>query len=311
MRSTGSVQHFYGHGKLLLTGEYLVLDGAKALAVPTRFGQHMQVTATDEKAQGIHWRSVDDAGNTWLEVEYNEELEVLHATDDSLALRLQQLLRGAQAQQPSFPFSTHWSIATRLEFPRNWGLGSSSTLIHALSSWLGIDPFQLQLTVLGGSAYDIACAGASGPILYQLEGRNPAIEPVSFQPEFQSSLFFVYLGKKQDSRKEVAVYRQNKTTSLGAIEEVNRLTTAIQNSASLSEFEPLLFAHEQLLSEVLKRKPVKEQLFSDYAGAIKSLGAWGGDFVLATGSSSQHAYFRSKGYSIIVPYAEMVLENPI
>ena len=36
-------QTFYSNGKLLLTGEYVVLDGAKALAVPTRFGQNLIV----------------------------------------------------------------------------------------------------------------------------------------------------------------------------------------------------------------------------------------------------------------------------
>jgi len=30
---------FYSNGKLLITGEYLVLDGAKALALPTKYGQ--------------------------------------------------------------------------------------------------------------------------------------------------------------------------------------------------------------------------------------------------------------------------------
>ena len=34
---------FYSNGKLLLTGEYVVLDGATALAVPTRFGQDLIV----------------------------------------------------------------------------------------------------------------------------------------------------------------------------------------------------------------------------------------------------------------------------
>ena len=37
------MSQFYSHGKLLITGEYLVLDGAKALAVPTVFGQDLSV----------------------------------------------------------------------------------------------------------------------------------------------------------------------------------------------------------------------------------------------------------------------------
>ena len=34
-------QTFYSNGKLLITGEYLVLDGAKAFALPTKFGQNL------------------------------------------------------------------------------------------------------------------------------------------------------------------------------------------------------------------------------------------------------------------------------
>ena len=36
-------QTFYSNGKLLITGEYVVLDGAKALALPTKFGQSLLV----------------------------------------------------------------------------------------------------------------------------------------------------------------------------------------------------------------------------------------------------------------------------
>ncbi|PIZ07449.1 MAG: GHMP kinase, partial [Flavobacteriaceae bacterium CG_4_10_14_0_8_um_filter_34_31] len=40
---------FYGNGKLLLTSEYLVLDGAKALAIPTKYGQYLEVEKLSEK----------------------------------------------------------------------------------------------------------------------------------------------------------------------------------------------------------------------------------------------------------------------
>ncbi|MEO0404215.1 MAG: GHMP kinase, partial [Bacteroidota bacterium] len=48
-------------GKLLLTGEYLVLDGALALSVPTRFQQSMQVISQNDVAQ-IEWLSHDPSG---------------------------------------------------------------------------------------------------------------------------------------------------------------------------------------------------------------------------------------------------------
>ena len=49
-------QTFYSNGKLLLTGEYLVIDGAKAIAIPTKKGQSLSVKETEEGSQLI-WKS--------------------------------------------------------------------------------------------------------------------------------------------------------------------------------------------------------------------------------------------------------------
>ena len=40
---------FYSNGKLLLTGEYVVLDGATALAIPTKYGQYLEISASEKK----------------------------------------------------------------------------------------------------------------------------------------------------------------------------------------------------------------------------------------------------------------------
>ena len=46
---------------------------------------------------------------------------------------------------------------------------------------------------------------------------------------------------------------------------------------------------------------------SDDKGSVKSLGAWGGDFVLVTKRAGFEDYFKQKGYNIIVPFREMIL----
>ena len=43
------------------------------------------------------------------------------------------------------------------------------------------------------------------------------------------------------------------------------------------------------------------------SGTIKSLGAWGGDFVLATGDEEAQKYFKRKGYKTIIPFQDMIL----
>jgi len=63
------MRKFYSNGKLLLTGEYVVLDGAKALALPTKKGQSLLVEINDSKK--ISWNSFDCHKNKWFTTEIN------------------------------------------------------------------------------------------------------------------------------------------------------------------------------------------------------------------------------------------------
>lgn len=55
----------YSNGKLLLTGEYVVLDGATSLAVPTKFGQDLIVEPIKESQ--LIWGSFTHTGECWFE----------------------------------------------------------------------------------------------------------------------------------------------------------------------------------------------------------------------------------------------------
>lgn len=89
--------------------------------------------------------------------------------------------------------------------------------------------------------------------------------------------------------------------------EEGKSTMLVIASNSIDAFEKLLSQHEQILSEAMGIPTVKSQLFPDYKGAIKSLGAWGGDFILATDDGNAKDYFINKGYRTVIPYKEMVL----
>ena len=52
-------QYFFGHGKILLSGEYLVLDGALSLALPTKVGQSLSVQYTPSFSPTLTWKSFD------------------------------------------------------------------------------------------------------------------------------------------------------------------------------------------------------------------------------------------------------------
>ena len=300
---------FYSHGKLLITGEYAVLDGALSLATPTRKGQSMTVSPHD--GDTLLWTSRDPDGRIWFETQFGRE--ELDGGDSASAAhdirgRLLRILLTARKLNPEFLSGNGgFSVETRLEFPREWGLGSSSTLIHNLSQWAKTDPFELHRLSFGGSGYDIACAAHSCPLLFQRNNGLPMVQEVRFNPSFARQLYFVHLNRKQDSREAIAAYRRFNKLREGFIQEVSGLTRKILVSNTLQEFEKHIEAHEKLLSGILGIPTIKESLFQDFTGSIKSLGAWGGDFILATVHSQSPEYFAEKGFNTIVHFHEMVL----
>ncbi|MDX1758559.1 MAG: GYDIA family GHMP kinase [Arenibacter algicola] len=304
-------KQYYSNGKLLITGEYLVLDGAQSLAVPTLYGQSLSVKETQDKL--LTWKSLDDKGKPWFESDY--ELEHFDpvtkntVSEEALAISvtLKKILLEARKLNPSFlSTSQGYEITTALNFPREWGLGSSSTLINNIAQWAQIDAYVLLWNAFSGSGYDIACAQNNSPIIYQLKNSRPIVHSASFNPTFKSDLYFVYLNQKQNSRDGIAQYRNKEFNAFSAISQINSITQRILTCTRLSQFDKLIKKHESILSEILGTPTVKERLFPDFKGAIKSLGAWGGDFILATGNKTTPDYFKEKGYATVIPYSKMV-----
>jgi len=296
---------FYSNGKLLLSAEYVVLDGALALALPIKFGQTLSVEPIDDK-QSI-WESYDADGSLWFKVSFVLS-EFNFSVDEPIAIQLQKILKAARELNPNFlKGNQNYKIQTKLSFSRHWGLGSSSTLINNIAQWAHINAFELQFKCFGGSGYDIACAQHNKPILYQLKDTKPIVEEVNFNPDFKDQLYFVYLNQKQNSREGIKHYQNLKGAIKNVVLEVSEISKEMLNCLNLSDFELLINQHEKIIGKLIQTKPIKEHLFSDYFGSIKSLGAWGGDFILATGNTNTPNYFKQKGYKTIIKYSEMVL----
>ena len=286
---------FYANGKLLITGEYLVLDGAKSLAVPTRKGQSLNFQ--EKKGQTLSWKSLDSNGEIWFEAMFSSEnFNVLESSNTTTANFLQQLLINAkEIKKPSINFSGE--VTTKLDFPRNWGFGSSSTLISCVAQWFIIDPFKLHFSISNGSGYDVACANSKSAITYSINNKTPLIHSISWKPSFNESLFFVHLNNKQNSANEVAKYRSQQKDNAHKINLISNLTDKIITCRKITDFTKLIEIHEQIISDITGIPTIKNQLFSDFKGTIKSLGAWGGDFILVIGAEEEKDYFSSKGYS--------------
>ncbi|MDP2089150.1 MAG: GYDIA family GHMP kinase [Flavobacteriaceae bacterium] len=306
--------HYSSNGKLLITGEYIVLDGAKALAIPTKFGQSLEVFSLGEPI--IQWKSLDENNQVWFECELvSGSLQLINSsfyTDDenaqeNTAETLQSILMEAQKLNPNFLADKKgFQVTTKLTFPRNWGLGSSSTLINNIANWAKVDAYKLLKSTFGGSGYDIACAQNNHPITYQLIDKKPMVAEVNFNPIFKNQLYFIYLNKKQNSREGIAQYKNFKGEKSSVIEEISTITKDILNTQTMLDFEKLIAAHEQIISKIIHQKPIQQEYFSDYFGQIKSLGAWGGDFILASGNDDTPNYFINKGYKTVVPFQEMI-----
>ncbi|TLP82757.1 GYDIA family GHMP kinase [Maribacter sp. ACAM166] len=301
-------KELYSNGKLLLTAEYAILDGAKGLALPTKFGQYLKLSHQDSET--FEWVSIDDTNKPWFSATFSKiDFKILNTTDKNISNRLVQILSEAKKLNPSFLSnpSDYNNIEAKLTFPTNWGLGSSSTLIANIAEWAQVDPYQLLASTFGGSGYDVACAQHNTPIVYQNNMYKPVVTTLNFHPLFSNQLFFIYLNQKKNSRDAIRAYRNVNFDKLDLISKIDAITDRIIKCTQLKEFELLLNTHEHIISETLKTPTIKEQLFSDYTGTIKSLGAWGGDFILATGSENEMDYFKEKGYATILPYKKMIL----
>lgn len=303
------LQRFYAHGKLMLSGEYLVLKGALSLAVPLKTGQELLLSEGTE--DGLLWES-KEMGRSWLKAHFDDELQLVSTSDRAIAERLQRLLIKARELNPDFLAQKQkLHLLSSLEFMREWGFGSSSTLVSNIASWAQCDPFALNAHVFGGSGYDIACAQASGPLLYQLRDGKPVWEELSFSPPFAGQLYLVWLNRKQDTRSGLARF-DPEMVSAAQLEEVNNITREMLQCSSLSDFQRLLLQHEELIGKTLNQLPAGKRLFDDFPGVVKSLGAWGGDFVLAASDllpSRLMDYFKQKGFPTVFRYNDLLFQS--
>ncbi|WP_430411656.1 GYDIA family GHMP kinase [Kordia sp.] len=301
--------NFYSNGKLLLTGEYVVLDGAKALAIPTAYGQSLVVTPIEDSK--LVWESADEQGAIWFQHDF--ELNSITASaryTNEVSQTLHNLLAEAKRLNPSFlNETTGFHVKTNLTFPRNWGLGSSSTLIHNIALWANVNPFTLLWNAFKGSGYDIACAKHNSPIIYETNQKEPIVTEVTFQPSFSDQLYFVHLNKKQNSRNAINNYTTRKGKIANEIKVINAITSEMIVCKSMIDFKLLLQEHEAIISTIIQEVPVQERLFADYFGQTKSLGAWGGDFILATGNTDTPSYFTAKGHETVIPFDKMILSG--
>ena len=294
----------YSNGKLLISGEYAILDGALSLATPILLGQYLEILEDDSKY--IKWTSKNANGKVWFQSRiYRENLELDKSSSIKISNTLIEIIKNIRVFNPNFLTNSGANITTKLTFDKDWGLGSSSTLISNLSKLAKIDPFKLNNKIFNGSGYDIACAGSNSPLLFSISDNKKYIKEVTFRPVFHENLYFIYLNRKQNSLNEVKKYKKAKP-SKESISEISEITKSILNCSDQKIFNELICSHEQIISKLISKKTIKKELFNDFNGEIKSLGAWGGDFIMVSSEDNPLNYFKNKGYNTIFKFSDLL-----
>ena len=272
------------------------------------------MSVVENSSSDINWVSKDPSGNTWFNAKFSlYDFKAVETSDDILSKRITQLLKACARQDSEF--LSQWKgqkVEMNLEFEREWGLGTSSTLVYCMAEWADVNAYQLIMDTFGGSGYDIACAGADGPIIYSLIDYAIEIEQADFKPKFADRLYFVYLGQKQDSQTEVSKYKSGSKDHKPEIKDITSITENTEKCSNYDDFVKLMHEHETILSKILKRKRIQDDRFPDFKGTIKSLGAWGGDFILVMSELSEKElkeYFNQKGLNVVFKYEDLVLKR--
>ena len=297
---------FYSNGKLLITGEYFVLNGALSLALPTVYGQYLEINDNDSNI--INWTSYNWNKEIWFKCELDKDsLKIKYSSSKEVSKIIKELISYIREKETNFLKLNGSTINTQLTFDKNWGLGSSSTLINNISKLSGVDPYELNDKFFNGSGYDIACAESKSSLLYRLYDDKKEITKIDFNPSFKDKLYFVYLNKKQNSLDEIIDFKEKVNSKIG-ISEISEITKRIILCKDQSEFNSLIREHENIISKLISKEKIKDKLFDDFNGEIKSLGAWGGDFILASSNESEtKKYFKNKGFNFIFEFDKLIL----
>ncbi len=298
---------YFAHGKLMLMGEFFVLRGATCISAPSVYGQSLQIKEADN-TDTLSWKA-SILGDLWFTAEYSvHDFEVIASSDNFLAESFARLIRITRELNPSF-LRSGAAGETNLTFPQSWGLGSSSTITKLLADWANVNPFDIHFATSNGSGYDIASSIASKPILYKCINEEPDFDEVELPSIVKTNCYFVYLGKKQSSQKSVKLFLQRGPKDL-PVERINTMNLEFLKSSTVKDVCQLMKEHDEILSPILDLKRVKEVAFSSFEGEVKSLGAWGGDFVMAC-TEHDHDYvvdyFTRKGLDSIFRYNELLL----
>ncbi len=303
------MKSLHTHGKLLISAEYMVLYGSNCLALPLKLGQSLQLR------RSVHYRVLSwnalYLDQSWFTAKLDPaNLKILETNDPVKAEWLRNLIMACIELMPSFQEDLFkWDVETRLEFSPLWGLGSSSSVIALVAEWAEVNPLDLHFMVSEGSGYDVACAIAEGPISYRIRDNSWHYRHVPFHPPFSNQIYFAWLGIKQPTNEHLKRIAGSLQPDFKSIHRFSCLTEAMMEARDLVTFQNLMDEHETALSGLLGIDRISDSRFPGLPGSVKSLGAWGGDFVMIASQAKEKelfTYLNEMDIRVIYRYSDIV-----
>jgi len=302
---------FNSRAKLMISGEYAVLKGALSLAIPLRFGQKLTITEK-EGTPSVIWKSMVNNGLWFYSELLLPDFQLVSTNNADLSQTLQKTLKIAKTLNPHFLDSKRLFQATsEMDFDPTWGIGSSSSFISNVAYWADCDPFILNNHLFNGSGTDIASARSTSPIIFELKDEKAEYRKANFYPPFSKQLYFIYLNRKQNTRESIQKMNLQNITA-EEIKLISAITLEMEKAAELKTFQRLADEHEAIIGGIIHEMPVKTKHFIDFDGSVKSLGGWGGDFIMVASVASEtyvRNYFNNKYLNIIFRYDEIVYDE--
>ena len=298
-------------GKLLISAEYMVLHGSQALVLPLNKTQSLHKIKSGDRTR-FSWNAYQGK-DLWFRADFRPStLEIVTTSDREKAEKLRLLLEALMELDPLFQRELHiWDVETRLDFSPEWGFGSSSTLTVLMAEWAGVNALDLHFMISEGSGYDVACAVADHAILYSLRDEEPHYEPVLFHPPQADQIHFVWLGSKQSTALHLREMAGRLNPTREEVNYFSKLTRDMLGARDLKEFRALMEEHEAKLSELTGQERVSQARFPGLQGSVKSLGAWGGDFVMIASEQEPGAlynYLDKLGFTTRFRFKDLIYE---
>jgi mevalonate kinase len=278
------MQTYFAPGKILLAGEYAVLLGLNAHAVPVKKGQwleYFEFKTPENQQDTLYYKAIDIQGTAWMNAQCllttrtwvgGETPDVLQQVFDAIPETF---------WKPGFSYR----LETRLEFSRDSGLGSSSTFTALMSHCFQLEPQRLQERLFQGSGYDVAIATVQKPLTFWRNDQGAHFKSWKLPPENTQDWTILFLGNKVNSRSSSANIIESLRQIIAEpfyLLQFEKVLHIIETAESANALEAALEMYQLLLSQLLNMetpyqhfqlKPVKK-------GLCKWLGAWGGDMLL-------------------------------